>query len=202
MIKISILARDLGIHRNTLYTWHEEGKIEFVKVNKLNYVTRETYNRLMNIREEKKEEKIIIYCRVSTSARKNNLETQKDRLINFANARGYKVHKVYTEIGSGFNDNRKRLQKILDDQDFTILLVEHKDRLTRVGFNYLETLLNKLGKKIEVVNSVDTDEKDIIQDFISIITSYTARIYGKRRTKRKTEELIKELKRKSKEDDI
>ena len=202
MIKISILARDLGIHRNTLYTWNKEGKIEFVKVNKLNYVTRETYNRLMNIREEKKEEKVIIYCRVSTPTRKNNLETQKNRLISFANAKGYKVHKVYTEIGSGFNDNRKKLQKILDDQDFTILLVEHKERLTRVGFNYLETLLNKLGKKIEVVNSVDTDEKDIIQDFISIITSYTARIYGKKRTKRKTEELIKELKRKSKEDDI
>ena len=202
MIKISILARDLGIHRNTLYTWNKEGKIEFVKVNKLNYVTRETYNRLMNIREDKKEEKVIIYCRVSTATRKNNLETQKDRLINFANARGYKVHKVYTEIGSGFNDNRKKLQKILDDQDFTILLVEHKDRLIRVGFNYLETLLNKLGRRIEVVNSVDTDEKDLIQDFISIITSYTARIYGKRRTKRKTEELIKELKRKSKEDDI
>jgi len=202
MIKISILARDLGIHRNTLYTWNKEGKIEFVKVNKLNYVTRETYNRLMNIKEEKKEEKVIIYCRVSTPTRKNNLETQKNRLISFANAKGYKVHKVYAEIGSGFNDNRKKLQKILDDQDFTILLVEHKDRLTRVGFNYLETLLNKLGREIEVVNSVDTDEKDIIQDFISIITSYTARIYGKRRTKRKTEELIKELKRKSKEDDI
>ena len=66
----------------------------------------------------------------------------------------------------------------------------------------MNTLLNKLGKRIEVVNNVDTDEKDIIQDFISIITSYTARIYGKRRTERKTEELIKELKRKSKEDDI
>jgi len=202
MIKISTLARDLGIHRNTLYTWHKEGKIEFVKINTLNYVTRETYNRLMNIREEKTEEKVIVYCRVSTPSRKRNLKTQKARLVNFANAKGYKVSKVYTEIGSGFNDNRKKLQKILDDQDFTILLVEHKDRLTRVGFNYLEILLNKLGRKIEVVNNVDTDEQDIIQDFISIITSYTARIYGKRRTKRKTEELINELKSKSKNDGI
>ena len=75
MIKISILARDLGIHRNTLYTWHKEGKIEFVKVNKLNYLTRETYNKLMNIMEEKKEEKAIIYCRVSIATRKNNLKT-------------------------------------------------------------------------------------------------------------------------------
>ena len=75
MIKISILARDLGIHRNTLYTWHKEGKIEFVKVNKLNYVTHETYNKLMNIMEEKKEEKAIIYCRVSIATRENNLKT-------------------------------------------------------------------------------------------------------------------------------
>ena len=70
MIKISILARDLGIHRNTLYTWHKEGKIEFVKVNKLNYLTHEAYNKLMNIMEEKKEEKAIIYCRVSIATRK------------------------------------------------------------------------------------------------------------------------------------
>ena len=194
LIKISILARALGIHRNTLYIWKNEGKIEFVKVNTLNYVTRETYNRLMNVIEEKKEERIIIYCRVSTPTRKNNLETQKERLVNYANAKGYKVSKVYSEVGSGFNDNRRKLQKILDEQDFTILLVEHKDRLTRVGFKYLETLLNKLGKKIEVVNSVDTNEQDIIQDFISIITSYTARIYGNRRTNRKTEALIEELK--------
>jgi len=62
-----------------------------------------------------------------------------------------------------------------------------------LGFNYLEVLLNKNNKKIEVVNFVDTDEEDIIQDFVSIITSYCARIYGKRRSKRKTEKLIKEL---------
>jgi putative resolvase len=54
--------------------------------------------------------------------------------------------------------------------------------------------LNKNGIKIEVVNNVDTYEEDIIQDFVSIITSFTARIYGKRRSKRKTEQLIKELK--------
>jgi len=69
MIKISILAQDLGIYHNTLYTWYKESKIEFVKVNKLNYLT---YNKLMNIMEE---EKAIIYCRVSTATRKNNLKT-------------------------------------------------------------------------------------------------------------------------------
>ena len=75
MIKISILAQDLGIYHNTLYTWYKESKIEFVKVNKLNYLTHETYNKLMNIMEEKKEEKAIIYCRVSIATRKNDIKT-------------------------------------------------------------------------------------------------------------------------------
>ena len=72
-------------------------------------------------------------------------------------------------------------------------MIEHKDRLTRIGFNYIETLLKKDGKEIEVVNNAEDDKENIIQDFVSIITSYCARIYGNRRSKRKTEQLIKEL---------
>lgn len=196
-IRISKLAKDLGVTRQTLWVWKKAGKIEFIKdkFNGFNYVSKETYNDLLNVRE-RKTSKVVIYARVSTPTRKGNLDTQQERLIQYANAKGYNVAKSVKEIGSGFNDNRKKLQKILDDLDFDILLVEHKDRLTRVGFNYLNSLLNKLDKKIEVVNEVDTDEKDIIQDFISIITSYTARIYGNRRKNRKTEELIKELSQK------
>ncbi len=66
--------------------------------------------------------------------------------------------------------------------------------MTRFGFNYLEILLKYTNKSIEVVNNVDTEDEDIIQDFVSIITLYCARIYGKRRSKRRTEKLIEELK--------
>lgn len=196
-IKISRLAKDLNVSIRTLWNWKYLNKIDFIKdeISGFNYVSKETYNNLLNIRENKTN-RVVIYCRVSTPTRKSNLDSQKERLIQYANAKGYNVYKVITEIGSGFNDNRPKLQAILDDVDFDILLVEHKDRLTRVGFNYIETLLIKLNKKIEVVNYVDTDEKDIIQDFISIITSYTARIYGNRRKNRKTEDFIKDLKSK------
>jgi putative resolvase len=78
--------------------------------------------------------------------------------------------------------------------DFDILVVEHKDRLTRFGFNYIDTLFNYLNKKIEVVNNVDNDKEDLIQDFISVITSFCARIYGLRRSRRRTEKLIDALK--------
>ena len=63
MIKISKLAKELGIHRNTLYTWRKEGKVEFVQINGLNYVTKETYNQLLNIREEKKPQNKYIACK-------------------------------------------------------------------------------------------------------------------------------------------
>jgi len=199
-IRISKLAKDLGITKTTLYNWRKEGKITFEKDEKngYNYVSEETYNKFLNISKKKdKSEKIIyLYSRVSTPQRKENLKTQEERLISYANANGYRISRSIKEIGSGFNDNRKELQKILNELNFDVLIVEHKDRLTRVGFKYLETLLNKLDKEIIVVNEVDTDEKSIIEDFISIITSYTARIYGNRRKNRKSEEFIRELKSK------
>lgn len=138
--------------------------------------------------------RLVVYVRVSSSANKSNLVTQKERVVNYCNAKGYKVHKIIEEVGSGINDRRPKLEKLLKEDDYTMIVVEHKDRLTRFGFNYIETLLHTKNKKIEVINNVDTDQEDIVQDFVSIITSYCARIYGKRRSKRYTEKIIEELK--------
>jgi putative resolvase len=193
MIKISKLAKDLDVTRTTLYNWKREGKIDFIKSDTgRNYVSINTYNRLMGIME-KKTEKVVIYCRVSSTENKSNLDTQKNRLISYCNAKGYQVSEVIVEVGSGINDFRPKLIKLLEKNDYTKIVVEHKDRLTRVGFNYLDTLCKVLGKEIEVVNNVVTDEEDLIQDFVSIITSFCSRIYGKLRSKRNTEKLIKEL---------
>jgi predicted site-specific integrase-resolvase len=76
--------------------------------------------------------------------------------------------------------------------------VEHKDRLTRFGFNYIQILFNQLDKEIEIVNETKNDKEDLMQDFIAIITSFCARLYGLRRSKRKTEKIINELKNEKK----
>lgn len=137
----------------------------------------------------------VVYARVSSSENKNNLETQCERLKNFASAKGYKIVKEEKEVGSGLNDKRPKLEKLLREDDWDILLVEHKDRLARFGINYLSVLLEKQGKKIESINEVDNDKEDLMQDFVSIITSYCARLYGFCRSKRKTEKIIEELKK-------
>jgi len=133
---------------------------------------------------------VVIYARVSSAENKDNLESQAERLICYCETKGYQITKVIKEVGSGVNDKRRKLSKLLNQDDYHLIVVEHKDRLTRVGFNHLETLLNKQGKSIEVVNLSGEETEDIMQDFISIITSFCARIYGLRRRKRKTECLV------------
>jgi putative resolvase len=94
---------------------------------------------------------------------------------------------------SGVNDNRKRFKALLADPTITIIVVEHKDRATRFGFNYLETLLGMQNRRIEVVNLADNGKEDLLQDLVSIIYSFSARLYGQRRAKRKTELITQQL---------
>ena len=97
------------------------------------------------------------------------------------------------------NDSRPKLSKILTDRKATRIVVEHKDRLTRFGFNYIKLLLNDC--EIVVVNECETDQ-DLFEDFVSLVTSFCARIYGKRRTKRKTEQIIHALEKEGDDSDF
>ena len=134
---------------------------------------------------------VCIYARVSSSENKDNLESQVERLKAYAVAKGYTITKIVKEVGSGVNDKRLKLQDALVDDTWGTLVVEHKDRLTRFGFNYLDVLLEKLGKKIDVVNLAENDKTGLMEDLIAIVYSFSARMYGLRRAKRKTEEITR-----------
>ena len=133
----------------------------------------------------------IVYSRVSSSENKSNLDSQADRVSQFCSAKGWIVNEIVKECASGLNDKRPKLQKILKEKKATRIVVEHKDRLTRFGFEYIKTLFS--GCKIVIINEVKEDEKDLMQDFVNLVTSFCARLYGRRRSKRQTEKLIKEL---------
>ena len=156
-------------------------------------------NRLVIVEDEDKQvnDAVAIYARVSSSENKNNLIKQRERLENYCAAKGYKVMKVVEEIGSGLNDNRKKLESLLMDESIKKIVVEHSDRFSRFGMNYISKLLQMQGREIEVINEQSNDRDDLMQDFVSIVTSFCARLYGLRRNKRRTEKIIEEL---SKED--
>ena len=140
---------------------------------------------------DQREDFTVTYARVSSSENKSNLLSQSKRVQDFCSAKGWIVNRVVEECGSGLNDTRKHLTHLFRDKAVTRVVVEHKDRLTRFGFNYLKELAHF---EIVVINEVVEDERDLMQDFVSLVTSFTARLYGRRRTKRATEKLIKDLK--------
>jgi len=186
-MKLSQWAKKQGISYLTALRWFKAGKLP-VKAIQLETGT-------ILIEEEqpiiKQEEKVVVYCRVSTSSRKDQIQYQVERCENFCIANGWKIEKTYKEVASGMNDNRKIFWKMLDSNP-TKIIVENKDRLTRFGFNYLEQLLKKQGCDIVVINTSASDEEDLMRDLVSIISSFCCRLYGLRRVKNKLKQ-IKEL---------
>jgi len=179
-------ARDHGIKYRAAWNRFKAGKIPSA--------FKDDFGKIL-IREDKPNRplKVFCYARVSSSQNKANLESQAERITHFANLSGLPVHSIIKEIGSGLNDKRPKLLKILNDIEITHIVVEHKDRLTRFGFNFLKDWMALRQCQIIVINNVGTDKEDLMQDFISLVTSMVARLYGLRRSKRKTEQLIKEL---------
>lgn len=192
-MKLSEYARRIGVKRHTAYRWFKRGEIP----NAVQLPSGTIYvpDEIFETELKHKQGLTVVYARVSSSEqRKTKLETQAERLTQFAIANGWVVDKVIKEVGSGLNDERKHLTELLlSDEPIARIVVEHKDRLTRFDFNYLEILAKKQGFEIIVVNPTVTDQEDLIQDFTSIITSFCAQLYSKRRAKRKTEDFIQIL---------
>jgi len=139
--------------------------------------------------------KAALYARVSSNTMKENLERQLSRLEEFSTSAGYITAFSIKEIASGLNDKRKKLETLLINNDsWDVLIVEHKDRLTRFGFNYIETLLRSLGKELIVINKQVEEKKDLMEDLISIIYSFSARMYGRRNSKKIATPIVEKLK--------
>lgn len=185
-MKLSDYAKSQGVSYRTAWSWWKKGIIKGRQL--------PTGTILVEVDAPSVSSVVAcIYARVSSSENKDNLERQAERLTQYAVAKGYIIHKVVKEVGSGLNDNRKKLGTVLSDKAFNVLVVEHKDRLTRFGAKYIEILLVETGRKLEVVNGMPDDKEDLMNDFASVITSFCAKLYGMRRARRKTEKLIQEL---------
>ena len=175
-MKLSHYAKKMGLDYRTVWNWYKEGKIPNAY---------QTHSGTIIIPDEEIEHKqeygVILYARTSSSQNKELLDNQVERLKNYATSRGYKIKQIVKEFGSGLNDERKQLSKILQDNQYDKIIVENKDRLTRFGFNWIQLLT---GNRIEVINEAKEKDEDIIKDLISIIHCFSARIYGLRRSQR------------------
>ena len=132
----------------------------------------------------------VCYARVSSADQKDDLQRQADRLKAFAINMGVKSPEVVTETGSGMNDKRRKLNRLLADPTVGTLIVEHRDRLARMNTGLVESALKAQGRRIIVVDDTELDD-DLVRDMTEALTSFCARLYGRRAAKRKTDAALR-----------
>ncbi|MFL5665118.1 MAG: IS607 family transposase [Ktedonobacteraceae bacterium] len=192
-MKLSSYAKKLGIHYNTAYRLFKRGQIPGYQLPTGTVIIEEPGDQTE--KRALRPQLVAVYARVSSTENKKNLDTQAERLITWCHAQGWSVGKVVTECGSGINDQRPQFLALLSNRDIQRIVVEQKDRAVRFGVAYIQTLLAMQDRELVIVNPADTAQDDLMGDFVAIITSFTARLYGHRRAKRKTEQVLAALQR-------
>lgn len=180
-MRLSTYARKMGVSYKTAYRWYRAGKLDAYQLDTGTVIVREP-------EQQQGTPSVALYARVSSADQKEDLERQMQRLKDYAASKGYQVKNVVSDLASGLNDSRPKLIKLLTDMSITVIVVEHRDRLTRFGFNYVEQLMQTQGRRIEVIYPTDTDN-DLVDDFIAVITSMASSIYGRRTSKRRAEKI-------------
>jgi len=189
----------LGVSTRTIQRWDKEGLIKVIRTPKgRRRIPKSEVLRLL--REKFNDRRAVIYARVSFRKQDNdgNLKRQKERLIRFAEENNYEVVKVFQDVASGINDKRKNFWKMLNyvkENGIPYVIVEFPDRLTRFGLKFVEKLLEEYGARVVIVEEKMSKDKmeELVEDLITIITSFTARIYGARSQKfKKVKKLLEE----------
>jgi predicted site-specific integrase-resolvase len=140
------------------------------------------------------DKKILAYCRVSSAGQKTDLKSQVMAVEQYCGAKGYAISELIEEVGSGLNYTRKKYNALLEQVEMgeiSIIIVAHKDRLVRFGFEWFETFCKRHGTTIEVMNQQSlSPEQEMTQDLLSIVHCFSSRLYGLRKYKNKLKQII------------
>ncbi|MGH2510186.1 MAG: IS607 family transposase, partial [Ktedonobacteraceae bacterium] len=134
----------MGVTYRTAFRWWKAGRLDAYQLETGTIIVREP----ATLQESAS---VALYARVSSADQKEDLERQMQRLKDYAAAHGYQVTKMISEVASGLNDKRPKLMKLLTDPTVGIVVIEHRERLTRFGFNYIEQLMQMQGRRLEVI---------------------------------------------------
>jgi len=187
-------ARRLGISVRTLYRWEEAGRLKAVMrlpTGQRRFSSREI-DALARGRAAASAPRCVIYARVASHDQRDDLERQVKRLREYAERQGWADAEVVAEIGSGLNGKRKRLLKLLRSATVVRIVVEHRDRLARCGFEMVEAALASAGKQVLVVEDGEVTD-DLVLDLLEILTSACGRLYGRRSARHRARRAVEVL---------
>ena len=194
---IGEFADAIGKTTKTLRNWDKSGRLKpaMIDENRFRYYSQDQLNRYFGLKPENEiKKKVVGYCRVSSNKQKDDLKRQVENVSTYMYAKGYSFE-IITDIGSGINYNKKGLNQLIDmitNSEVEKVVVLYKDRLLRFGFEIIENLCAKYGTTIEIIDNTEkTEEQELVEDMIQIVTVFSCKLQGKRANKAK--KMIKEL---------
>ena len=189
----------LGVTAQTLRNWDKEGKLKpsYVKSNGYRYYSEESILSYTQERKTKKNLNVVGYARVSSKKQSDDLERQINNLNTYISSK-YDSFDIITDIGSGINYNKPGLKKLIEKinkKEVDLIIVLYKDRLLRFGFELVEYFAELNNVKIEILDKTDKNQdEELVEDLLQIITVFSCKIQGKRKTK--TKKLIEDFSKK------
>jgi predicted site-specific integrase-resolvase len=193
--RINEFAKRVGRHTQTLRRWDAEGKLIAKRLpSGHRFYDESDVRKVFGVDPEVK--KVVVYCRVSSSGQKDDLVSQKQAMEYFCISSGIAVSEWVDEIGGGMNFKRKKFLGLMEEiqqGSVTKLIVAHKDRLCRFGFDFFDWMAKQNGCEIIVVNQETlSPQKEIVEDLMAIIHTFSCRLYGLRKYKKDIKKLITE----------
>jgi predicted site-specific integrase-resolvase len=165
----------LGVCSNTLRKWADEGKIQYIR----NPAGQRLYN-VSSLEQSSPTCKSYCYCRVSSTKQKDDLSRQKEYMQC-----KFPEHTILTDIGSGINFKRKQFLWLLEQAslgNIKEVVVAHRDRLCRFGFELIEWFFSKYNVKLLVLDdSKSSPQQELVTDLLSILTVFSCRVHGLRK---------------------
>lgn len=186
----------IDVSAQTLRNWEKSGKLipDYKTSSGYRYYSQEQVDTITGNKANLENRIVIGYCRVSSAKQKDDLERQVENVKAYLLAQG-RPFEIIEDIGSGINYNKKGLleliQKVIDHKVEKIVVL-YKDRLLRFGYELFENITKSYGTSIEIIDNTEkTEQQELVEDLVQIITVFSCRLQGKRA--KKTKEMIKEL---------
>jgi putative resolvase len=187
--RVSAFAEAAGVSSSTVRRWDQEGTLSPSRmVGNHRLYTEDDLRKVTNPKVAEAYRKTVVYCRVSSASQRTDLASQVKAMEPFCLAAGIPVSEWVKEIGGGMNFERRRFLEVIDriqTGEIEHLIVAHKDRLCRFGFELVEHIAKTNGCKLTVVNQESlSPEAEMVNDLLSIVHTFSCRLYGLRRYKK------------------
>ncbi|CAK0770263.1 putative resolvase [Gammaproteobacteria bacterium] len=192
--RINEFAKRIGRSSSTIRRWEREGKLQTKRLTSgQRYFDETDVHLVFNGIQVKR--LIIVYCRVSSANQKSDLESQLEAMEMYCRGAGIPVDEWIREIGGGMNFKRKYFLNILDRilrGEIAKLLIAHKDRLMRFGFELFEYIASQHGCEIIIINQESlSPQQEMIEDLLAIVHTFSCRLYGLKKYKKVLKESLK-----------